>query len=183
MTMKDISYFTRSTPRISDERGRSLIEMLGTIGIITMITVGAITGSNTALEMWKANQTQEQVMEIIQGITDMYSWNKYGWADADLSHETLCKNADFSSCEGEDNQRIKLETGDHITIIGKNNSNGVGTILEITVENVKNSVYNHLANKVDGKLITSITCSGGGCSKGNRGNKNITFIHNAEAVQ
>ena len=183
MTMKDISYFTRSTPRVSNESGRSLVEMLGTIGIITMITVGAITGSNAALDMWKANQTREQAMEIIQGITDMYSWNKYGWAEADFSHETLCKNGGFSSCEGEDGHKIKFSSGDNVTIVGETNSNGVGTVLKITIQNVSAKVYNQLTNNVDGKLITSITCSGGGCSKGNRGNKNITLIHNAEAVQ
>ena len=181
MTTKDISYFTRSTPRAGNESGRSLVEMLGTIGIITMITVGAISGSNMALDMWKANQAVEQVMEIIQGVTDMYSWNRDGWEDLDGEHAELCINGGFSSCEGDDekNQIIRLAVGDTPTIEHEG-----GTKLIINVNNVSYKAYNHIKGKADGKLITSIECVGTkSCNPENRGSKDIRFIHDINAIQ
>ena len=179
MTIKDISYFTHSTPHPNNESGRSLIEMLGTIGIITMITVGAIAGSNMALEMWKANQTAEQVMEIIQGVTDMYSWNRDGWIDLDTTHSELCFNGGFSSCEGEDekSQSIRFALGDAPTIthIG-------GTKLMINLNNVSYKAYHHIIGKADGKLITKIECVAR-CEAENRGSKDIRFIHDVEDIR
>ena len=175
MTIKDISYFTRHKHMAGNESGRSLVEMLGTIGIITMITIGAISGAGTSMTFWKANKTHEEIMEIIQGISDIYSWNRDGWIDADFNNiPQLCKDAGFSSCD--DSNNIQLSLGSGIKIDG-----GDGTFLKITVEDIPYKAAQYLLGKADEHFITSIDCSGSNCSDGSRGNKKLIFTHDPGA--
>lgn len=182
MKIKDISYFTRHERIAGNESGRSLVEMLGTIGIITMITVGAISGAGTSWTFWKANQTHEQVMEIIQGISDIYSWNRDGWINADFSKKTLCEQNDFSSCsctgEGENKTcTIQLSLGSGVEING-----GDGTFLKITVADIPYKAAQYLLGKADGNVITSIECSGSNCRDGSRGGyRTLIFTHDPGA--
>ena len=177
MKIKDISYFTRHESVAGNESGRSLIEMLGTIGIITMITVGAISGAGTSWTFWKANQTHEQVMEIIQGISDIYSWNRDGWASAKFDNiSQLCKDADFSSCDDSDN--IQLSLGSFTSIDG---SNG-GRTLTITVENIPYQAAKYLAGKADGHVITDIECYLP-CDDKNRGARTLYFTHDPKVEE
>ncbi|MGN1063625.1 MAG: hypothetical protein ACI4QM_04820 [Alphaproteobacteria bacterium] len=60
----------------SDESGRSLVEMLGTIAIITMITIGGITGINIGMQMYRVGEAQNDVEQLIQGVDDIYSWER-----------------------------------------------------------------------------------------------------------
>ena len=41
------------------EKGRSMIEMLGVLAIIAVLTVGGIAGYSKAMEKWKINKTLE----------------------------------------------------------------------------------------------------------------------------
>lgn len=175
MTIKDISYFTRHKHMAGNESGRSLVEMLGTIGIITMITVGAISGAGTSWTFWKANQTHEQVMEIIQGISDIYSWNRNGWPDKFNDIPQLCKDAGFSSCD--DSNNIQLSLGSGIVIDG-----GDGTFLEITVTGIPYKAAQYLAGKVDGHVITKIECDPL-CDDETRGPRILVFTHDPEAEE
>ena len=175
MTIKDISYFTRGTHQAGNESGRSLIEMLGTLGIITMITVGAIAGIGTGMTMWKANQTHEQIMELIQGITDMYSWNRHGWSVAKLDDQNkLCQDGGFSSCD--DSGNIQFPLGNAVTITGDNE----GTILTITVAGIDYKTAKYLEGKADGHMITDIECVPK-CNDENRGARTLVFTHDSEA--
>ena len=177
MKIKDISYFTRHESVAGNESGRSLIEMLGTIGIITMITIGAISGAGTSWTFWKANQTHEQVMEIIQGISDIYSWNRDGWTSAKFNNiSQLCKDADFSSCD--DSNNIQLSLGNFTSIVG---SNG-GRTLTITVDNIPYKAAQHLAEKVDGHVITEIKCNPP-CEDEIRRARTLVFTHDSEAEE
>ena len=176
MKIKDISYFTRHESVAGNESGRSLVEMLGTIGIITMITVGAISGAGTSWTFWKANQTHEQVMEIIQGISDIYSWNRDGWAIADFNEISLCKDADFSSCD--DSNNIQLSLGSFESIVGSNE----GRTLTITIEDIPYKAAQYLARKVDGHVITEIECVPK-CDDEIRKARTLVFTHDPEAEE
>ncbi|MBR5130036.1 MAG: hypothetical protein IKV03_02290 [Alphaproteobacteria bacterium] len=170
-------------PQPNNESGRSLIEMLGTIGIITMITVGAIAGINTATNMWKASQTQEQVMEIIQGIIDINSWRRDGWSNAKTDHADLCTKGDFSSCN---DGVIQLALGDPVDIKIENTYTDEGEIADstliFTLYNVNFRAVNYLLTKADGKLISEVVCDN--CIRGKRGNdKIVRFIHRSEVIE
>ena len=182
MTIKDISYFTRHKHMAGNESGRSLVEMLGTIGIITMITVGAISGASTSMTFWKANKTHEEIMEIIQGISDIYSWNRNGWIKADFSQKTLCEQNDFSSCsctgEGESKTcTIQLSLGSGVEING-----GDGTFLKITVANIPYKAAQYLAGKADEHVITKIECDPL-CDDETHKARTLVFTHDPEAEE
>ena len=169
MKIKDISYFTRHERIAGNESGRSLVEMLGTIGIITMITVGAISGASTGMALWKATQTHEQIMEIIQGISDIYSWNRDGWINADFSQDILCEQNNFSSCT---DGKIQLSLGTLDSIVGLND----GTALKITVAGIPYKAAQYLAGKADKHVITEIKCDPP-CNDQNRGARTLFFTH------
>lgn len=164
----DISYFSRSTPHHHDESGRSLIEMLGTIAIITMITIGAISGAGVGMSMWRAAQTKEDVMGLIVGLQDLYSWNRNGipndWNGINLCEQDLidreCTNNTWTSAFGTD-----------ISVTATNN------VITVTVKGVPAMACKQFG--ADGKIITEFRAN---CpTKGNA--ESVTFIHDPDAVQ
>ena len=58
-----------------NESGRTMLEMLGVLGIMGIIMYGAIAGINYGMSTYKINQTYNEVQEAIQGIQDLYSWS------------------------------------------------------------------------------------------------------------
>ena len=59
-----------------NQSGRTMLEMLGVLGIMGIITYGAIAGINYGMSSYKINQTYSEVQDIIQGVEDLYSWSK-----------------------------------------------------------------------------------------------------------
>ena len=53
-----------------------MIEMLGVLAIIGVLSVGGIAGYSKAMEKWKINKTIEQVEEITQNILTLYANQK-----------------------------------------------------------------------------------------------------------
>ena len=51
--------------------GRSMIEMLGVLAIIAVLSVGGIAGYSKAMTKWKTNKTIEQTTNIIDGLTTL----------------------------------------------------------------------------------------------------------------
>ena len=58
------------------EKGRSMIEMLGVLAIIGVLSVGGIAGYSKAMEKWKINKTIEQIEQITHGIFTAYANQK-----------------------------------------------------------------------------------------------------------
>ncbi len=56
--------------------GRSMIEMLGVLAIIGVLSVGGIAGYSKAMETYKINQTKRQLTEIITNIQTLYMQQK-----------------------------------------------------------------------------------------------------------
>lgn len=52
------------------EKGRSMIEMLGVLAIISVLTVGGIAGYSKAMEKWKINKTLEGYSFLTQGLME-----------------------------------------------------------------------------------------------------------------
>ena len=80
-----------SLPHVAREYGRSMIEMLGVLAIIGVLSVGGIAGYSKAMEKWKINKTIEQVEEITQNILTLYANRKtfeFSWDD-DLNLDDL----------------------------------------------------------------------------------------------
>ena len=55
-------------PLYAVSAGRSMIEMLGVLAIIAVLTVGGIAGYSKAMEMWKINKLTEEYSMLIFGM-------------------------------------------------------------------------------------------------------------------
>ncbi|MCP4394726.1 MAG: hypothetical protein GY804_10745 [Alphaproteobacteria bacterium] len=53
------------------EQGRSMIEMLGVLAVVGVLSVGGITGYTTAMERYKVNKSIDQLQKIILEIKDI----------------------------------------------------------------------------------------------------------------
>ena len=61
------------------EKGRSMIEMLGVLAIVGVLSVGGITGYSKAMKKIRAQKTSEQLNEIVMNIRTLYmNQDNYG---------------------------------------------------------------------------------------------------------
>ncbi len=75
-----------------NESGRTMLEMLGVLAVMGIIMYGAISGIGFGVSMYKINATFNQLEEISQGLTDLYSWSrKYPERSAMIT--AVCENA------------------------------------------------------------------------------------------
>ena len=57
-----------SLPQGAREHGRSMIEMLGVLAIIAVLSVGGIAGYSKAMMMWRSNVQKNMLTELISGV-------------------------------------------------------------------------------------------------------------------
>lgn len=68
-----------------NESGRSMIEMLGVLAIIGVLSVGGIAGYSKAMSKYRVNKTVDQVSRIIANTRILYGAQRtYGDLDADI---------------------------------------------------------------------------------------------------
>lgn len=90
--------------RNSNERGRSMIEMLGVLAIVGVLTVGGIAGYGQAMAKFKVNKTTEQIAGLIQGIRENFTQGNYSglsstqniFEGTTIIPQEMCK--DVNSC-------------------------------------------------------------------------------------
>ena len=56
-----------------NQSGRTMMEMLGVLAIIGIITYGAISGINSGMTSYRINALYIEVSDIIHGLQDMYT--------------------------------------------------------------------------------------------------------------
>ncbi|MBQ2810949.1 MAG: hypothetical protein IJF12_02145 [Alphaproteobacteria bacterium] len=59
--------------KYTNENGRSMVEMLGVLAIIGVLSVGGIAGYSKAMNKFKINKTTDQVSMLIANIRTMFS--------------------------------------------------------------------------------------------------------------
>ena len=57
----------------STQYGRSMIEMLGVLAIVGVLSVGGIAGYSKAMEKFKINKTTDQISQIVTNIRTLYA--------------------------------------------------------------------------------------------------------------
>lgn len=84
----------------SEESGRSMVEMLGVLAIVGVLSIGGITGYTKAMAKYKVNSTLDQISMLVTNIRSTFGNQasytgltaataiQYGIADRDLSHGT-----------------------------------------------------------------------------------------------
>lgn len=76
-----------------NESGRTMLEMLGVLAVMGIIMYGAISGIGFGVSMYKINATYNQLEEISQGLTDLYSWSKSYPEKGEDMITAVCSNA------------------------------------------------------------------------------------------
>lgn len=107
---KQICYFKGSANQMkTDESGRTMLEMLGVLGIMGIIMYGAVAGINYGMSTYKINQIYNEVQEAVQSIQDIYSWQR-GYNGINAS--TLCQNDVFVRCDSDSGEPKNVYEGD-----------------------------------------------------------------------
>ena len=71
----------------TNESGRSMIEMLGVLAIIGVLSVGGIAGYSKAMNKFKTNKVADNVSMLVANIKTMYAQQKtYGSLDTDSAN-------------------------------------------------------------------------------------------------
>lgn len=147
----------------SNESGRSLIEMLGTIAIITMITIGGIAATRVGLDTFRANSTADQIEQVAQGVLDLYSWKKnFNGVGSDTFWTKNCGGV-YKPCT---NGKFDPIVGDAMSVTSFNNG------FKITVTNIPSITCRALVGK-DWAIITDIE---GTCPDSRFGSTTLEFI-------
>ncbi|MBR2136907.1 MAG: hypothetical protein IJ852_02965 [Alphaproteobacteria bacterium] len=55
------------------QSGRSMIEMLGVLAIIGVLTVGSIAGFQKAMQKHRVNVIRDQIIQIVAGVKNLYA--------------------------------------------------------------------------------------------------------------
>ena len=113
-----------------NQTGRSMIEMLGVLAIIGVLSVGGIVGYSKAMQKQKLNTTRNQIAHIVAGVKRYYLTQG---SFAGLTTE-VAKNAGIIPDE-----MATSGTGDQLTIT---NAYGGTIIVEVDPDNTgDNSVF------------------------------------------
>lgn len=59
---------------VTNEQGRSMVEMLGVLAIIGVIAVGALAGYAQAILKFRTTQTADEIQTLADEIFQTYSW-------------------------------------------------------------------------------------------------------------
>ena len=62
--------------KVSLQRGRSMIEMLGVLAIIGVLSVGGIAGYSKAMKKYRVNKLANQITQLAQNIRTLYGSQK-----------------------------------------------------------------------------------------------------------
>lgn len=151
-----------------NESGRSLVEMLGTIAIITMLTIGGITATRAALNTFRTNSTADQIEQVAQGVMDLYSWKKnYNGVGTDAFWQKNCSSIN-KPCN---NGKFKPIVGIDMIVKGSPESPADATGFTIKVTDIPAVACRTLKNKT-WVLISKID---GTCPSSRYGSATLTF--------
>lgn len=86
-----------------NQSGRSMMEMLGVIAIIGVLTVGGIAGYSKAMEKWRINKTSNQISFIVGHLRRLYAGQgDYRGLDSTTSHAVIDKTGAFPAEMGKE---------------------------------------------------------------------------------
>lgn len=89
--------------RMKNESGRTLVEMLAVLAIISVITVGGLSGVSYGISVYRADVAHTQIEETLRGVVDLYHWNR---DYSRLSMSVICQNDIIpGGCDSENKAR------------------------------------------------------------------------------
>ena len=147
----------------SSQSGRSMVEMLGVIAIIGLITVGAVTSVGFVDNMYRTNATLIDADKLAKDIIDTYSWSN-SYKEVNLSF--LCREG-ILKCQ---NDTAKHRWGGNITVSPAHSGDALGegetsdnNSFTITYEAVPKSACEMIINSQDN--LAELTIQTKSCTK------------------
>lgn len=101
--------------RTAEESGRSMVEMLGVLAIVGVLSIGGITGYSKAMAKYKINKTLDQVSMLITNIRTTYG-NQASYAGLDNATAIAYDMAGNDLSQGTSADLKNAYTGD-VTIL------------------------------------------------------------------
>ena len=103
----------------NNQTGRSMIEMLGVLAIIGVLSVGGIAGYSKAMRQYRLNKTIEQITLIAGNVRAFFAPQR---SYAGLDNETVIKKAKLVPDEMWDGDDIKDVWGNEVHLYGVDKS-------------------------------------------------------------
>lgn len=93
---------------LTNEQGRSLVEMLAVVCIIGVLTVGAISATSYGLKSMNLVSLYETVESTASGVSDLYSWSRAYPTDG--MGDKIANNDICDGCTADGNDAVTNET-------------------------------------------------------------------------
>lgn len=74
------------------ESGRSMVEMLGVLAIIGVLSVGAFSAVSYGMRSYRATWAYQLVEDTAQGVNDLYSWSRSLDTNPETMATRICEN-------------------------------------------------------------------------------------------
>ena len=108
--------------RNNEESGRSMVEMLGVLAIVGVLSIGGIAGYSKAMAKYKLNKTLDQVSMIITNVRTTFG-NQYSYAGLDNGTAVTYDIAGNDLSHGTSNTLTNAFSGS-VTISAASDSDG-----------------------------------------------------------
>ena len=122
----------------NNESGRSMVEMLGVLAIIGVLSVGGIIGYSTAMKKYKVNQIIHAAsMAAIMCATDRSVPSTENWGDSSIISSVGCNSTDSQMAEV--TAADSALTADAATVLNNNNqgvASGTTSTLTYKLNNI-----------------------------------------------
>ena len=82
---------------IKSQNGRSMIEMLGVLAIIGVLSVGGIAGFSKAMNRYRVNETLNQITHIVQNTRDLFKTQPNLYGDMKFSSSKKMSDTTFAN--------------------------------------------------------------------------------------
>lgn len=125
----------------NQETGRSLVEMLCVIGIISILTVGVMSTVQYGMTSYRAEAMHTTIEYVANGTADIYSWSRaYPTSDDDSMAKRIIDNNICDNCT-RNGTRVEIPTTwGHITVEPVNES-----YFQITTGQIPTKVCEYLS--------------------------------------
>ncbi len=151
----------------SNESGRSMVEMLGVIAIIGVISVGAITSMAYVDSYFRVSATLMEIEQMARDINDIFSWAP----DYEgLDNQLMCEEDVVHDCST--GYKIPNRWGGELNVAAVNNGDWVG--FTITLTDVPRTACYRLIEQAPDTLTTMYSKTTSCSDSGN----NIVFESN-----
>ena len=133
----------------NNQSGRSMIEMLGVLAIIGVLSVGGIAGYSKAMMKFKINKTIDQISQIVANTRTLYARQKnYGNLSGKVAYKAnLAPREMFEDGSGSGSYGMTHPFGDFVDIFSSDKSGGDKKAFVIYLSNLPEEACIELATQ------------------------------------